>query len=73
MATRIWNFEFRAKMAPNLVASQSTAEAITMPTEGHTMATESHTEAILKRLKTNWSRIHCQMLEGQIARNNRLK
>ena len=45
MATRIWNFEFRAKMAPNLVASQSTAEAITMPTEGHTMATESHTEA----------------------------
>ena len=45
MAIRIWNFQFRAKLAPNLVNSQSTAEASTMPTEGHTMAPEPHTMA----------------------------
>ena len=45
MAIRIWNFEFRAKMAPNLVNSQWTAEASTMPTEDHTMAPEPHTKA----------------------------
>jgi hypothetical protein len=31
-------------MAPNLVNSQWTAEASTMPTEGHTMAPEPHTK-----------------------------
>ena len=45
MAIRIWNFQFRTKLAPNLVNSQSTAEASTMPTEGHTMAPEPHTMA----------------------------
>ena len=42
MAIRIWNFQFRAKIAPNLVNSQSTAEASTMPTESLTMAPEAH-------------------------------
>ena len=38
MAIRIWNFEFRTKMAPNLVNSQCTAKASTIPTEGHRVA-----------------------------------
>ena len=43
MATRIWNFEFRAKLVPILIDSKSTAEASTMSTEGHTMTREPHT------------------------------
>ncbi|PIK48892.1 hypothetical protein BSL78_14227 [Apostichopus japonicus] len=42
MAIRIWNFEFRTKMAPNLVNSQSTAEASTMPTEDRTVVLYEH-------------------------------
>ena len=45
MATRIWNFEFRAKVAPNLVNNQSIADANTTPTEGHTTVAEPHTMA----------------------------
>ena len=46
MDTRIWNCEFRTKLAPNLVNGQATAEASTsMPKEGHTMAPEPHTKA----------------------------
>ena len=30
MDTRIWNFEFRAKVAPNFIKSQSTVEVSTM-------------------------------------------
>jgi hypothetical protein len=42
-------------MAPNLVNSQWTAEASTIPTEGHTMAPESHeghTMAIRRRIES---------------------
>ena len=52
MNTQIWNFAFRAKVAPNLVNNQSIADANTMPTDGyttvaelHTMAAEPHTKA----------------------------
>ena len=45
MATRIWNFEFRAKVALNLVNNQSIADANTTPTEGHTTVAEPHTMA----------------------------
>ena len=42
--TRRWNFEFRAKLVLNFDISQSTAEVITMPTEGHTIALEHNTK-----------------------------
>ena len=41
----IWNLEFCAKMAPNFVKSQSTAEASKMYREGHAMAPEPYTKA----------------------------
>ena len=48
MATRIWNFEFRAKVAPNLIKKQSIAYANTMPTEGHATVAEPYTMATEK-------------------------
>ena len=42
MSIRIWNFEFRAKMAPNFVKSPSTAEASKMYRDGHAMAAEPY-------------------------------
>ena len=39
MATRIWNFQFRAIFVTNLVKSQYWADAYTKPTDGHTMDT----------------------------------
>ena len=36
-------FVFLTKMAPELVDNQSTAEARTIPTEGHAMASDPHT------------------------------
>ena len=44
LASRIWNFEFRAKLVPILVDRQSTAEACTVSTETHTMTLELHTK-----------------------------
>jgi hypothetical protein len=43
MGTRIWNLKIRAKMAPKLIDSPTTAEANTIPTEGHAIATDPHT------------------------------
>jgi hypothetical protein len=40
---QIWNFELRAKMAPILVDSQSTAEASTIPTEFYAIVSDPHT------------------------------
>ena len=45
MDKRIWNFEFRTKVAPNFTNSQPTAEASTMYKEGHAMAPEPYTMA----------------------------
>ena len=54
IVTRIWSFEFRAKLVQILVDSHLSAEASTMSTEDYTMTPEPHTMTSEPNTKVLW-------------------